>query len=166
MEIRQVVLSLDYGKPQVLEVSKKVVLIDTQDWLDDTLDKITSMMTKLTAPGSSQNRVFKPKIYQEKRRGQVRNHYNQIDTKIGIDQTVTIGDWHIEVELSEDKIIEEGPGMTKIQLEEHKITGVRILIEIELDALSVGSMIILPKTVWIYQKQKQSSQSRYSRCLI
>ena len=85
-------LSLDYGKPQVLEVSKKVVLIITQDRLDDILDKITSMMTKLTTQGSSQNRLFKPKIYKGKRRGQVRNHYNQIDTKIGIDQTVAIGD--------------------------------------------------------------------------
>ena len=35
------------------------------------------MMSKLTAQGSSQNRWFKLKIYQEKRRGQARNSYNQ-----------------------------------------------------------------------------------------
>ena len=44
--------------------SKKVVTFDTQDRLDDKLDKITSMISKLTAQGSSQNRPFKPKIYQ------------------------------------------------------------------------------------------------------
>ena len=44
--------------------SKKVVTFDTQDRLDDKLGKITSMMSKLTAKGSNQNRPFKPKIYQ------------------------------------------------------------------------------------------------------
>ena len=36
--------------------SKKVVTFDTQDTLDDKLDKITPMMSKLTAQGSNQNR--------------------------------------------------------------------------------------------------------------
>ena len=57
--------------------SKKVVTFDTQDRLDDKLDKITSMMSKLTAQGSSQNRQFKIKNYQCKRRGQSRNYYNK-----------------------------------------------------------------------------------------
>ena len=48
--------------------SKKVVTFDMQDRLDDKLDKITSMMSKPTAQGSSQNRVIKPKVYQGKRR--------------------------------------------------------------------------------------------------
>ena len=53
------------------------------------------MMSKLTAQGSSQNRPFKPKIYQGKRRGQTRNYYNQDrDTKVDIDQTVVIGKCH------------------------------------------------------------------------
>ena len=56
---------------------KKVVTFDTQDRLDDKLDKITSIMNKLTAQGSSQNRLFKPKIYQVRRRGQARNYYDQ-----------------------------------------------------------------------------------------
>ena len=40
-----------------------------------------------------------------------------------------------------------------------------VLVEIGSDALSVVSMIILPKTVQIYQIQKKGSQSRYSKCL-
>ena len=35
------------------------------------------MVSKLTGQGSSQNRPFKPKIYQGKRRGQPRNYYDQ-----------------------------------------------------------------------------------------
>ena len=35
-----------------------------------------SMMSKLTAQGSSQNRPFKPKIYQGKMKGQARNYYD------------------------------------------------------------------------------------------
>ena len=34
-------------------------------------------MSKLTAQGSNQNQLFKPKIYQGKRRGQGRNYYDQ-----------------------------------------------------------------------------------------
>ena len=49
--------------------SKKVVTFDMQDRLDNKLDKITSMMSKLTAQGSNQTRPFKPKIYPGKRRG-------------------------------------------------------------------------------------------------
>ena len=56
---------------------KNVVIFDTQDRLDDKIDEITSMMSKLTAQGSSQNRPFKPKMYHGKRRGQSRNYYEQ-----------------------------------------------------------------------------------------
>ena len=35
------------------------------------------MMSKLTAQGNKQNKQFKPIIYQGKRRGQMRNHYNK-----------------------------------------------------------------------------------------
>ena len=37
------------------------------------------MMSKLTAQGSNQSKPFKPKIYQDKRRGQARNYYDQDD---------------------------------------------------------------------------------------
>ena len=46
---------------------KKVVTFDTQDRLYDRIDKLTSMVSKLTAQGSNQNNPFKPKIYQGKR---------------------------------------------------------------------------------------------------
>ena len=57
--------------------SKKIDTVDTQDRLDNKVDKITSMMSKLTAEDSSQNRPFKPKIFLGKRRGQPRNYYDK-----------------------------------------------------------------------------------------
>ena len=71
----------------------------------------------------------------------------KIDTKVGIDQTVAIREYHIEVELSMDK----NRGMSqydqnyrgdfrKGKLEEHKITEVRIL---EVDIEVALGMIIL-----------------------
>ena len=57
---------------------KKAVSFNPQDWLDDKLDKITFMMSKLTAESSSQNRPFNSKIYQGTRRRQARNYYNQV----------------------------------------------------------------------------------------
>ena len=48
--------------------SKKVVTFDIQDMLADKLNKITYVMSKLTAEGSNQNRSFKSRIYQGKRR--------------------------------------------------------------------------------------------------
>ena len=53
--------------PDGYNSSKRVVTFDTQDRLDDKLDRIMSMVSKLTAQGSSKNRPFKPKIYQGKR---------------------------------------------------------------------------------------------------
>ena len=55
----------------------KVVMFDTQDRLDDKIDKLTSIMSKLTVRGNNQNKQFKPKIYQGKRREQTRNYYDQ-----------------------------------------------------------------------------------------
>ena len=57
--------------------NKMTVSFDTQDRLDDKIDKLTSMMSKLSAQGSSQKRDFKPKIYQGKRRVQGRCNYDQ-----------------------------------------------------------------------------------------
>ena len=53
----------------------KKVTFDMQDSLDDKIDKLTSMMSKLTAQDNSQNKQFKPKIYQGRQRGQLRNNY-------------------------------------------------------------------------------------------
>ena len=94
--------------------AKKVVSFDTQDRLDVNLDKITSMMSKLTAQGSSQNRSFKPKIYHGKGEDRLEIIIIRIDIKVDRDQIVMIGECHIEVELRMDKIIEERHIMIKI----------------------------------------------------
>ena len=57
--------------------SKKVAIFDMQDMLNDKLDKLTSIMSRMIAQDSSQNKLFKPKIYQGKRRGQAGNYYDQ-----------------------------------------------------------------------------------------
>ena len=57
--------------------SKKLVTFDMEDRLDDKIDKLTYMMSKLTVQGSNQNKPFKLKIYQGKMRGQTRNFYDQ-----------------------------------------------------------------------------------------
>ena len=54
-----------------------MVTFDVHNRLGDKLDKITPMMSKLTAQGSNQNGPFKPKIYQDKKRGQMRYYYDQ-----------------------------------------------------------------------------------------
>ena len=93
--------------------SKRVVSFDTQDRLDDKLDKITSTMSKLTAHSSNQNRPFKPYM-KEKGEDKLDIIIIKIDINVGIDQTVLIGECHIEVEVSMDKITEEGCSMIKI----------------------------------------------------
>ena len=81
--------------------SKKVLTFDMQDRLDDKIDKLTSMMSKLKAQGSNQNKHFKPKIYQGKRRGQKQEIILiKVIIRTGTDQIVEIGECHIEVELS------------------------------------------------------------------
>ena len=46
-------------------ISKKVTF-DTQDRLDEQIDRLTSMMIKMTTQEDNQNKQFKPKIYQSK----------------------------------------------------------------------------------------------------
>ena len=43
--------------------------------LDNKIDILTSMVSKLSTQGSNQNRPSKPKIYQGRKRGQGRNNY-------------------------------------------------------------------------------------------
>ena len=57
--------------------NSKKATFDMEDRLDDKIDKLTLMMSKLTAQGDNQNRWFKPKIYQIKWRGQSKNYYDQ-----------------------------------------------------------------------------------------
>ena len=46
--------------------NSKEVTFDTQDSLDDKIDKPTSMMSKLTAQDNNLNKQFKPKTYQNR----------------------------------------------------------------------------------------------------
>ena len=50
---------------------------DTQDGLEEKIDKLTTMMSKLTAEDDGLNKQFKSKIFQGKRRGQTRNFYDR-----------------------------------------------------------------------------------------
>ena len=52
------------------------VTFDTQEGLEDKIDKLTVMMGKLAARYNGTNRQFKPQIYQSRRMGQTRNFYN------------------------------------------------------------------------------------------
>ena len=50
---------------------------DTQDRLEDKIDRLTVMVSKLATNEEGVNKQFKPKIYQNKRRGQTRNFYDR-----------------------------------------------------------------------------------------
>ena len=94
--------------------SKKVVTFDTQDRLDDKIDKLTSMMSKLTAKSNNQNKQYKPKIYHGKREDKQEIITIKAIITVDTDQIVVIGEFHLGVELSMDRIIEEGCNMLKI----------------------------------------------------
>ena len=159
-------------------------------------------MSELTALGISQNRPFKPKIYQGKRRGQVRNYYDQdryqnryrsnsedrrmsyrgraqcgqtIEEGCTMIKTieVTLGDeileehkiiklriLEVDMEVTLEMItleeVEVGLEKDSTQVTSEEIREVvvdqdqvqeQVLTEIRLDALSVGSAIILLKIV-------------------
>ena len=55
----------------------KRVTFDTKDGLEEEIDRLTTMMSKLTSQDDEQNKQFKPKIYQGKRRGQMRKSYDK-----------------------------------------------------------------------------------------
>ena len=55
--------------------TNKKVTFDTQDGLEDS-NKLTVMMSKLAANKEGVNKQIKPKIYQNKKRGQTRNFYD------------------------------------------------------------------------------------------
>ena len=56
--------------------NKRTLLsFDTQAMLDNKVDKLTSMMSKLSAQGRNQNKLFKPKMSQGGKRGQGGNNY-------------------------------------------------------------------------------------------
>ena len=59
------------------DYAHKRVTFDTQDGLEERIDRLTTMMSKLTAQDDGQNKQFKPKIFQCKRRGQARQFYDK-----------------------------------------------------------------------------------------
>ena len=57
--------------------TNKKITYDTKDGLEEWIDRCMTMMSKLTTQGDGQDKQFKPRIYQGKRRGQMRNFYNR-----------------------------------------------------------------------------------------
>ena len=57
--------------------NKTGVSFNMQDRLHYKIDKLTSMMSKLTAQDNKQDKQFEPKRYQGKMRGQMRHNYDQ-----------------------------------------------------------------------------------------
>ena len=55
----------------------KRVKFDTKDCLEEKIDRLMTMMSKLTAQDDGQNKQFKPKVFQGKRRGKTRNFYDK-----------------------------------------------------------------------------------------
>ena len=83
--------------------NSKKFTYDTQDSLDEKIDRLTSMMRKLTAQDDNQNKQFKPKIYQINKEDKQEMSMIEITmikeiTRIDIDLIVEIGEHQIEVE--------------------------------------------------------------------
>ena len=91
-----------------------MVTFDTKNRLGDKLDKITSMMSKLTAQGSNQNRMFNQKFTKAKGEDKQGIIMINVNIKIDTDEIVVIGECYLEVELSMHRIIEEGHNMITI----------------------------------------------------
>ena len=85
--------------------NNKKVTFNTQDRLEDTIDRLMVMMNKLAANNKGTNKQFKPKIYQSKRRCQTRNFYDRNNYQ-DIDQVVEIGESNLVVEFTVATITE------------------------------------------------------------
>ena len=121
---------------------KKVVTFNTHDRLDDKIDTLTSMMSKLTSQGTIRINSLNPRYIKAKGEDKQEIIIFRVIIRIDIDQIVEIGELHSEVEVSMDRIIEEGHNMlTPIEmilgetdLEECKIKEVRTL-EMEIEVI-------------------------------
>ena len=56
--------------------NKQAVTFDIQDRLDSKIDKLIALMSKVTGQGNKQDKQFKPKIYQGKKRGLMKHNYD------------------------------------------------------------------------------------------
>ena len=57
--------------------NNKKVTYNTQDVIEDTIDRLTVIISQLTMKDGGLKRQFKPKIYEGRGRGQSRNFYNR-----------------------------------------------------------------------------------------
>ena len=95
-------------------IDKKMVTFAMKDRLDDKVDNLPPMMSKLTAQDSNNIKPFKPKTYQGKRRGKTRIIMIRVIIRIETDHIVEIGECHLGVEVNADRFIEEDCNMLKI----------------------------------------------------
>ena len=89
----------------------KKATFDTKDSLEAKIDRLMTMMSRLSDQDDEQHKQFKPKVYQGKRRGQIRNFYNKHNhdekmIRIDEDQTVEIDFFHLVVGYNVDEITE------------------------------------------------------------
>ena len=87
----------------------KRVTSDTKDSLEEKIDRLMIMISKLTAQHDEHNKQFKPKTYEGKRRGQMRHFMINVVMvreiiRIDIDQTVGIEEFHLVVGYYVDEI--------------------------------------------------------------
>ena len=109
----------------------KKVTIDTWNGLEEKIDRLLSLMSKLTTQDDRQNKQFKPKIYQGNRKGQTRDFYHkcnnaQRNIRIGLDQRVEIEEFHLVVGYNVDEIAEIDQYISKtieMTLEEEIVGG-------------------------------------------
>ena len=97
------------------------VSCDTQDMLDNKIDKLISMMSKLPTESSNQNRLLKPKILRGRGEDKVEIIIMiEIGNEKGLDWAVRIDieDQIIDIDLNMDKIIEKCLNMIRIIKEE------------------------------------------------
>ena len=95
--------------------TSKKATFNTQDNLEEKIDRLMTLMCKGTAQDDSENRWLSLKYIRV--REEVRQEIFMIDMteiiKIGIDQIVEIGEFHLVVEYNMGKTIETEQGMTR-----------------------------------------------------
>ena len=134
--------------------ASKKVTFETQGNLEEKIERLITMMSKLTAQDNVQNKQFKPKIYQSKGRGWTRNFYDRCDRhiKIDIDQIEDVREFHLLVGYNVDKTTGIGQDMIKTMgmiLEEEILEemwgGIRITEDniTEVDIEEMTEMIIM-----------------------
>ena len=134
-----------------------------QDKLDDKIDKLTSMMSKLTAQSHKQDKQFKPKIYEGKRENRQSITVTRVVTGPEIDLLVVIRECHLEAEVEVniykimdrtiDRIIEEDcKTIIEITLGKEiigrcKIIGISRITEVDVETITVTVIEMTIETV-------------------